>query len=134
MNENKFNKEYEFLEALQQKKQELEDNIITRRSFLEKTGKIIALGALSHFVLVGRLPAKELNKLTSQNNLNCAVGTCVTVLGEESCNQRFSCNPNTEYKCGAMTGQDDKEPEPCTNDCMISYVTDCFVGIFDTDD
>lgn len=118
---------------LKQEKQKLEKTVISRRAFLSKAGTIIAAGALSHFVFIGRVNAA--NQITKSNacNMDCAVGTCVTVLGEEACNQQFSCDPTAEYKCGAMTGNTDSDPKPCTNDCTVPYVTDCFVGLFDAE-
>lgn len=133
MKKNEKKENHESLDVLQAKKEELESIIISRRSFLGKAGRVIAVGALAHFVFIGRSHASsDLNKI-GQRDVDCAVGACVNILGEEVCNQKVECKPIEEYKCGAMTGQKDDEPPPCTNDCMLPYVTDCFIGMFDSE-
>lgn len=122
--------EPESLETLQERKQKLENTIISRRSFLGKAGSVIAAGALAHFVFIGKVHAGE--NVLQARRLDCAVGTCVTISGEQVCNQQYSCQISEDI-CLNSAAQGDTEPPPCTSDCLVPYVTDCFVGMFDAE-
>ena len=77
----------------------------SRREFIRFSGKILALGALSHFSLIGRADGKQPNgsrKICNSLQTNSCQypDTYICSINDKhSCVNRFQCDPDKNYSC-----------------------------------
>lgn len=134
MNEKEKQTASEELKNLQEKKQKIENTIISRRSFLGKAGGMIAYGLLAHFIFIGKIHARDEYSALLKRRLDCAIGTCVNTSSEgQVCYQNFTCDPSEACGKSSIAIYTEPTPPPCTKDCLVSYLTDCFAVVFDTE-
>ena len=81
-----------------------ESNELNRRAFLLKTGKLLGLGALSHFAFVGKAmsPTDNPNALRKECSLivtnTCSLNYACNYVNPHSCAVRFFC-ADDQFTC-----------------------------------
>lgn len=93
----------------------MEKKKISRRCFLSKSGKLVGIGVLAHFTLIGQVNGEV-------GDESCPAGGCVIVLGEEACNGNFTCVLNEQTPDCTSVNPVDPDPDPCdwTDICVWS--------------
>ena len=124
---------------------EVEKIVMSRRSFLTKTGTIIALGALSNFTILGKLNASTRNISLSRNFANgeCLPAGVATYECTNSSTDTDNPCPGGNNKCIYNNADTCVHPSdtctsadvpPCSKDCVLGFISDlCWLGIGDKD-
>lgn len=104
---------------------ENEKNEISRRTFLGGTGKLVGLGILTHFAMLGRVNGAEIqpftqctgtatNSCTFADEYTCQEDNKHSCNSRFNCMNRFTCNPHATNDCGSYS-QNNCNPERMFN-------------------